>query len=95
MITRVICRLIPLAAIGISITFKMALAKPEKDFCVLEFACSESVVSAQSENILFGLIVATKHWKQIKFQVTKYVCFNANPLHYYVLQVPRYSDRWR
>ena len=23
------------------------------------------------------------------------MCFNANSLHYYVLKVPRYEDRWR
>ena len=23
------------------------------------------------------------------------VCFNANPLHYYVLRVPRFADKWR
>ena len=23
------------------------------------------------------------------------VCSNANPLHYYVLEVPRHVDRWR
>ena len=30
-----------------------------------------------------------------ELQLLKCVCFNANPLHYYVPRGPRYVDRWR
>ena len=47
MITNVICHLFPLAATGSAIIFKMTVTKPEKAFCVLEFARFESVVNVQ------------------------------------------------
>ena len=52
--------------------------------------------SQKLANVMYNVqIVKYECYKMFYNIETKSVCSNANPLHYYMLWVPRKADRWR